>query len=306
MEVFLRLVEALRVRWLAGAPRLPVTFVVGAPRSGTTLVGLHLLRARRLATFPNVAKAHPRYPWLATRRALRRGAAEFDYANAYGQTAGDLSPSDGWDLVERCFESYREARAEHAPEARLLVQLVAAFEALYGAPFLLKNNANSMRVEALERLFPGCLWIHVRRALPEAAASLLEARKRHNVPLGQWWSAAPPQFLACEFESEIEQVAFTLLGIERYLDQELAPPRAQGRALELDYDEFCARPGEAVDWLDRRYAERGVRLERNRIDLPERFEASRLKADERERLERELAPYVARVERSLAHSVLEA
>ena len=301
MQVLLRALEAIRVRWLMGAPRYPVTFVVGPPRCGTTVVGLHLLRARRFATIPNVAKAHPRWPTLATNRALAAGGRDFDYANHYGKAAGDLAPSDGWDLVERFFESYREARADAAPAARGLIKLVAAFEALYQAPFLLKNNANSMRIGALEQLFPGCFWIHVRRAYPEAAASLLEARARHGVALGKWWSAAPPQFLGRSFADPLEQVAFTLVGLDRYLETELAPAHAQGRAKLVEYEEFCARPTDLVAWLDARYAATGMRLKPSGWALPERFDASKLPDAVRGPMERTLAPWLdqARLELGL-------
>ncbi len=303
MEVLLRALEAIRVRWLAGTPRYPVTFVVGPPRCGTTVVGLHLLRARRFATFPNVAKAHPRRPWLATRRALARSqggpSREFDYANRYGRAEGELAPSDGWDLVEGFFDSYREARANAAPAARGLVKLVAAFEDLYQAPFLLKNNANSMRIGALEQLFPGCFWIHVRRAYPEAAASLLEARARHGVPLGKWWSAAAPQFLGRTFSDPLEQVAFTLLGLDRYLETELAPAKAQGRAKQVEYEEFCAQPAELVTWLDARYASVGIQPTPTGWPLPERFDASLLAPAARGPLERALASWIERARQEL-------
>jgi hypothetical protein len=293
MEVLLRAAEAVRVKLLGRAPRWPVTFVVGPPRCGTTLVGLHLLRARRFATLCNAAKEHPRWPLLATRAALRRERAEFGYENRYGKAEGALAPSDGWDVIERHFESYREARAEDAPAASGLVKLVGELERVYRAPFLLKNNANSMRVPALELLFPGCLWIHVTRAYPEAAQSLLEARARHEVPLGKWWSAAPPPFLRHRFGSELEQVAATLWGLDRTLERELEAARAAGRARRVAYEEFCARPRELLEWLDARYRERGVALQAREANLPDRFEVSRLEPVLRAQLARALEPFLA-------------
>jgi len=250
----------------------------------------------RWAYFPNVAKRRRRTPYLSTRLALRREPPwEPGYENRYGHTEGDLAPSDGWDVLLRWFEGYREATAEQAPSARPLKTLVRRFEDLFGAPFLCKNNQNTMRIGALAALFPGAFFVHVHRALPEAAASLLEARHRHGVGLGKWWSAAPPQFLERAFADELEQVVATLWGLDRYAKEQLAQ-EAPGRYRTVAYESFCARPGELIDWLEQRYASEGVRLERRPGEPPAAFEVSRLPEERRAALEAEIAPIVARLE----------
>ena len=272
--------------------------MIGAPRSGTTRVGLHLAQAFRWAYFPNVAKRARKTPYLSTRRALRRaGPWRGGYANRYGHAEGELAPSDGWDVFLRWFDGYREARAADAARARPLATLVRRMEDLFGAPFLCKNNHNTMRIGALAALFPEAFFVDVRRALPETAASLLEARARHQVALGAWWSAAPPQYLSWTFASELEQVVATIVGLERYAAAELQRA-APGRHRILDYESFCARPGELLAWLEEAYAAhptRPVRLERQAGELPASFDASRLPAARRAALEAQMAPIVARL-----------
>jgi hypothetical protein len=291
----LRPLEVLLVDWRRLGNRWPPTFVVGAPRSGTTLVGLHLARAFRWSYFPNAAKRARKTPYLSARRALRRaGAWEGSYDNRYGHAEGELAPSDGWDLFLRWFEGYREATAADARGARALVTLVRRMEDLFGAPFLCKNNQNTMRIGALADLFPTALFVCVRRALPEAAASLLEARSRHRVALGSWWSAAPPQYLGRGFSSELEQVVATQVGLERYAEVQLACCAA-GRHRFVDYERFCASPAELVEWVAAAYEARGVRLEPSGERLPASFDASRLEGARREELEAEIAPIAARL-----------
>ncbi len=276
------------------APRMPPTFMVGAPRSGTTLASLHVLVTFELAYVPQISKRHSRSPLAHGRRALAREPWIPNYSNRFGESDQDAAPSDGWSLFERPFGSYREARAVHAARARSLPPLVAGFERMFDAPFFLKNNANSMRIEALAELFPDAFFVHVTRALPETVASLLEARALHGVRLGEWWSAAPPQFLAHTFSSEVEQAAVTVAGIETYVRERLARCAPQ-RSLEIRYDDFCGSPQQLTNWIRERYAEANVEL-RPRVGASPatRFKASCLSAERRERLERDIDAALAR------------
>jgi hypothetical protein len=278
----LRPLEALLVETGRLANRFPPTFVIGAPRCGTTLVGLHLVHSFRFAYFPNVAKQHPRTPFVHTWLAVRRRTAyEPSYQSAYGHVEGPLAPSDGWDILRRWFPIYRETPPP-GPGLRTLKNLVRRFEDLYGGPFLCKNNHNSTRIHALNALFPDCLFVAVRRGLPEAVHSLLEARERHGIALGQWWSAAPPEHLGRRFDSELRQAVVTIVGLERHAERELARC-APDRSTIVGYEEFCARPESLLEWLRGAYARRGIELEPRGVS-PTSFRASRLPAGKRQAL----------------------
>jgi hypothetical protein len=296
LEILLRPIEAVVVATASTRLRAPPLFVIGPPRGGTTLVGLHIFNTFEFAYFPNVSKLHRKTPYMRARLARSHGAWAPSYDNAYGNVNGDLALSDGWDIFQRWFEPYSESAREHAANARGLVKLAARFEQLFDAPFFAKNNANSMRVGALAELFPRALFVHVTRGYPEAASSLLEARRRHGVALNRWWSAAPPQMLGRKFASELEQVAATLWGLDRYIEDQLARLPDE-RWTSVDYEAFCAYPNEIIDWIAARYASAGVALRRRAGERPDRFDASRLEAERRAELEVALAPILARLER---------
>jgi hypothetical protein len=283
-------------------------FVIGPPRGGTTLVGLHIFNTFEFAYFPNVSKLHRKTPYMRARLARGNGAWTPSYDNAYGAVNGDLALSDGWDIFQRWFAPYSEATGVDADRARGLVKLAARFEQLFDAPFFAKNNANSMRIGALAELFPRALFVHVTRDYPEAAASLLEARKKHGVALNQWWSAAPPQMLGRKFVSELEQVAATLWGLDRYIEEQLARLPDE-RWTSVDYEAFCAYPNEIIDWIAGRYASAGVALRRRAGERPDRFDARRLEPKRRAELAPALATILARLEQEpasrAAHDVAE-
>lgn len=293
-DLLLRPLEAWKRFVGPDQPRMPPTFVVGPPRAGTTLPALHVLVSFEFAYVPQLSKRRRSPSLTRVRRALAAAGWTPSYENRYGEAEDDLAPSDAWGLFERYFGAYCEARAEDAVGARGLARRVAAFEQLFDAPFFVKNNANSMRVEALSALFPTALFVHVTRSLAESVASLLEARRRHATPLGQWWSAAPPQFLGRSFDDELEQAAVTVAGIDAYLRERL-PRCSPGRHLEVDYERFCERPGDLTDWVVSRYAEAGIALRPRAGATPAaRFEARRLPAERRAHLERGIAAALAK------------
>lgn len=284
LELGLRPLELLR-RWSGPAgPRFPPTFLVGAPRTGTTVMALHVLNALELAYIPNASRRFHRTALVRCARARRQGSWDASYENCFGHAEGELAPSDGWELFNRALGSYRHATAADAAQASGLRGLVAGFERCFEAPFFVKNTANSTRVEALAELFPGALFVHVTRAYPDAARSLLEARRKFGIALGAWWGAAPSQFLERKFENEVEQVALTLGGIDAYLREQL-PRVASGRFLEVRYESFCERPGLLLEWIEGQYTRLNVPLRhRDGAGLQQSFQTRRAPEPERTEL----------------------
>lgn len=251
-------VESAAVRMVPLRNRYPPLFVVGVPRSGTTPVFQHLLNQRRFAYFPNRTRGHA-YTCV-TRTAWGRLVDRYEpsYDSRFGIVEGGMGPSDGWEIFHRWFPRYDLDRPVGEGRLRELKTLVRALELLYGAPFANKNNANSVRIEHLRALFPEALFVHVMRDRLDTACSLLDARRRHGVGLGEWWSAAPPQFLHRRFRDDVEQTMAQVLGVEAAIREALADA-GDGR-IECAYEAFCTDPDGVVEAVTAAYAARGVAL----------------------------------------------
>lgn len=295
----LRRVEPLFLRWARLRNRWPPTFIVGAERSGTTLVCLHVASHHRFGWIPLVAKRRPRYGLTATWRALGSGEWEPNLANDYGVGSGDLAPSDGWDTLQPWFSAERSNSAPREAALPEFVNLVRMYERLFDAPFLNKNNANSTRIAALARAFPGALFIHVKRERCAAVASLMKARRKHGIAVGEWWGTVPPAFATRSFDTELEQAVATHLGAELAASEALRElaPECQ---LEVDYAQFCAAPDRVSDWLVNAYARVGHELTgRPGASAGVTYEMSRLSRAEYDTL----APDVALIEAALLAEV---
>lgn len=250
-------------------PRRPPIFVVGAPRSGTTALFLSLVHAYRVAVLPNVAKRHPRAPFLYA--ALTRLTASYrpTLANRFGIVDQPLGPSDGWEIFQRWFPAGAGPLRADADPGELLT-LVRLFEALYGGPLCVRNNVNSLRIPDLSRLFPEALFVATRRDWREVAVSLCDAYAAHATPAGAWWSAGPPGYDPAELRPALKKAVFQVSGVEAHMARELAALPAH-RRITIDYDALCDDPRAACAAVAERYAGTGgVLRARSGAAAPER------------------------------------
>lgn len=290
------LIEPALLRLFRGPNRFPPLFVVGAPRSGTTVVIQHIINSLEFGYFPNLAKWHPRACITFGYLARRRYAYESSYDSAYGVIEGPMAPSDGWDILHRWFPRYQPDRKVDERRLTELRTIVRAYEKIFDAPFANKNNANSLRIPYLRRVFPASYFVYVRRDLCDAALSVMKSREAHNVPPDEWWGIAPPRFHDRAFASELERAVYQTVDVERYIEGALAE-HPSSRVYTVAYEDFCEAPDDLIAWIDSAYRSEGVTLGRRERHPPVRFRRSTLPEEERRALEAQIAGIVEQLQR---------
>lgn len=241
--------RSLLKRWRRTPERGPI-FVVGAPRSGTTVAYL-MITTRYVSGFlPNLSKRWPNNQLLAVALASRMGSdrARSSLENVRGEAAGAMAPSDGWTVFHRWFGRY-DARGDHLTTERLHeFQTIAWFaERWYGGPFVNKNNDHATRIPVLAELFPHALFVNVVRARPDAVLSLCKVRESLGVPTEDWWATATPEFSDETAGTQLRRAVITVLGAQRHIERELSRLPADRYLtvgypeLALDPDDFCSR-----------------------------------------------------------------
>jgi hypothetical protein len=244
---------ALIERALLAVPfrcRNPVLFVLGLPRSGTTLVSQYLVHRLDLAYFTNGAGRHPGSPLLATAlEHLRSGGYRSDFRSDYGKVQGATAPREAGGVWARFFgyERYVHYDDVSPADVRTLRRLVAAVQLVFGgAPFLNKNVKHLLRVHALAQIFPDSRFLVVRRPLADVAVSILRARRKLLDDASQWWSVRPLDYEALRKLPPAEQVAGQVLSLRSRMHADLGGLPAS-RVLWLDYEGFCREPESAIE-----------------------------------------------------------
>lgn len=262
--------ETVVVRLLRLENRFPPLFIVGAPRSGTTVVYQHVVHRFRTAYFPNLSRRFPRACVSAAGVVRLSGESPPTHESRFGEVEGAGAPSDGWEVFHRWFPRYdysvpiREARLH---ELRTIVRLL---ERVYEAPFVNKNNSNSVRIRTLRRLFPDALLMHVRRDLAATVDSILRGRRANRIPRDEWWGAPPPQFLDSTFDDELERVVAQVWGVRQRIRSDLEEI-PEGQRTTVSYEGFCADPAGTTAWVREAYERHGVSLVEKNRGLPSGF-----------------------------------
>lgn len=215
----------------------------------------------------------PRSPvlmgWLGRSLGLGRGPRNFK--NSFGETEGWRGPNQGYRLWNFWFPADSDfvAPSRISPEtARALRRTIAGIERLGRGPFVNKWQRNAARIEALDRVFPNALFLHVTRNPVETARSLLAGRVKLNGSEQDWFSARPIHMPDISHMSPAEQVAHQAVLLEAQIRQSLDRLGPE-RSFTIDYRALCNDPETVIDGVAHWYqAVSGYRLRIRHRDLP--------------------------------------
>ena len=222
-------------------------FIVGPPRSGTSLLYKILARHPDLAWFNRNHKRLPEWPRLA--RFLTAIRNQPDVPQESSAVWNRFCTGDDDCLAE----------ADATPEVRAWYRgVVAGLTAARGRPrFLAKLPAHSLRVAWLDAIFPDALFVVVVRDWRAVASSMVEKR-RSDLPAGSPWigvhipgwrdalKLAPEAFAARQFRVVHETIEAQL-------------QRFPERSFRVFYEGLCDEPAatirDLIDWCGLRWTE---------------------------------------------------
>ena len=273
----------------------PVILVVGAPRSGTTLVYQTMARYMDVTYFSNLTSLFPDAPLAGTKLFSwlpRRQSA--DFMSFYGQTAGLGGPNDGFSVWNQWLgnDRYVPLTDLTSDEQRSMGQFFSVWCAVFGKPFLNKNNRNAGCLELLSRAIPQSTIVVVRRNPLLVAQSLIHARQQVQGDKSVGWGLhSHSSDTTTDPLAYVDDVCDQVLKIQTELDEQLKH-MPQNRIVEFTYEGFCEAPDSTLRWIATRIP--GVRLKEDIIQKELRpFEVSApltLSAPEKERLLSRLQP----------------
>jgi len=260
----------------ASASDLPVMLVVGAPRSGTTLVYQTLARYLDVSYVTNMTSLFPQSP-ITSSRMLRwlPQRASADFHNFYGQTAGLNGPNDGFSLWNKWLgdDRYVPRKDLTEPEKHAMRQFFHAWSNTFGKPFLNKNNRNTGCLDLLWRVIPQASFVVVRRNPLLVAQSLIKAREQVQGDKSVGWGLhSHSSDTAVDPLSYVDDVCDQIVQIEGQLDEQLQHIPTE-RRIEITYEGFCEDPAFALRHITRSIP--GIQLKEDLIAAELKpFEAS--------------------------------
>lgn len=230
-----------------------VAFLVGAGRSGTTLLYKLLCLHPQIAYISNYEN---RLGWFPDGLACRMVAKRLDdKVNAWFKTGGNAyfmnrpwlkkifpTPHEGESIFASCGMPLFPAQ-DYLPDAPTAACLARRFEQIRtrcgAAIFLSKRTANNRRIRQLSAVFPSARFIHLVRDGRDVAQSLstVEWWDGHTV----WWDGRTPIEMERSGESRLSICARNWVREVQELRVQLAPVDRH-RLLELRFEELLRDP----------------------------------------------------------------
>lgn len=255
--------------------RWPVGFIVGVPRSGTTLV-LQWLASLGVFSYPtNVMNRFAYAPYIgAMLQCIFTDPAydafgelhvsdEHNYESFLGKTSGPGMVNEFQFFFRNYLPNFvpRVLTAEEldAINWREMERGLASIESVLEKPFALKAIMLQFNLSWFLGRLDRHICIYVRRDPSEIMCSILRARKTYYGDYETWWSVRPAEYDDLKdmdvFHQVAGQVFYTRVAIERELEM-IAP----SRRLTIDYEAFCKAPAEVYDRLVGLYSQNGCSI----------------------------------------------
>lgn len=221
-------------------PCKPIVLIVGHQRSGTTLVYQTLSALGEVGYPSNLVARFWRAPVAGIRvqQSVQAhiAAAPSAYVSELGSTQTLLEPHEfsyfwnhWWPQPRRCLDPSR------------FVNTLGGMERAYGAPVVMKNVFNTLRVDTLADLLPTARFVVLRRNLRDVACSTLNARRQRFGTDDAWFGVAPEQHQSLRALPPAAQIAGQLHSTELALQRARRHVSAD-RIIDLPYVDFCRDP----------------------------------------------------------------
>lgn len=248
LDSLLRLVERRQTKD-AKPSKHPLILVIGAPRSGTTLVYQALAHFLDVTYPSNGSSLFVKSPITAARiqkKLVRRLKPSFE--NYYGQTRRLSDCNDAFELWNRWLGEDRYApRSELTDEQSCEMQnFFDTWMNAFDKPFLNKNNRNAFAVRVLARHLPNAKFVVVRRNPVFVAQSLIVARKKIQGSESIGWglnsssTIGKPDPLAY-----VDDVCSQIKTIDDEMDSQLIAVDG-ARVINVTYEGFCNAPQQTI------------------------------------------------------------
>lgn len=263
------------------APELPVVFIIGAPRSGTTLTYQLLVARGGFAYISNFLARFWQVPsigiHLENAVGLREKTYHTDFTSEYGRTRGWLEPHEFGYFWDRWFDqgqtSHKLDRKQLSRvDIKRLRRVVASIENGYGAPVVFANNTwCTFQIEYLARVFPTSLFVVCEREPLYIAQSILIGRRRLQ-DSQTWWSVRPLGHEAVQDQPWWKQIGWQVSETIREMHAGLERV-AEGRQVKVQYEELCQDPVAKLENIVERARDLGATLPPAR-PIPDRFDCT--------------------------------
>ncbi|MEX1221499.1 MAG: sulfotransferase [Idiomarina sp.] len=234
----------------------PPIFIIGAPRTGSTILYQALTNSYQVSYIDNLACTwHRNLRFGLMLSYLKfRNKPHNNFRSNHGDTKkfGAHAPSEcgqfwyRWLPKDRHFIDYENITEEMVRDIRTEVLGAAAY---LKKPILFKNLNAGQRLRLIHRCFPDAKIIFVRRDPRFVVNSIVRARKKAGVKPNEWWSIIPRNINEILCLPEKQMCAAQVYYLEKQIETDI-DLFAENNVRSIHYQNLSSQLiNELADWL---------------------------------------------------------
>lgn len=233
------------------ADKIPIIYIVGAPRSGTTLLYQLVCRYLPVGYINNLIARF----WLKPSIGIRlskvilgdNARKKIKFESTYGTTKDIVGPHEFgyfwryWLQLDK--SPTHKLSAEHLGnldkeglKKTLEQEIISSFQSV----IVFKNPICGLNAEFLSNIHPASLFIHIKRDFWDTVISILHARKARYGSYKAWWSLKPSSYPFNFNNNPVEEVIMQVKECRKEIDEELSKPKV--KSMEVYYETLCKNP----------------------------------------------------------------
>ena len=249
IEYLLGLIEDVNINFYHEVDS-PQFFILGLPRTGTTLIYQYVVHRLNVAYFTNGVGKYSMSPSLVTLLQKKMYSPYIsDFESSYGRVRGSMAPREAGGFWCRFFsiDNYEKYEEINNRKINTIRKTIFKIQNIFDdIPFVNKNVKHILRLSALAKVFPNSYFIVVWRDPIDIGLSLLKWRKDNGVD--KWFSVKPKNYEDFKNIHYLDQIANQVYELDKKLRSDIIKLNKE-RIFNIQYKEFCENPDLVVDFI---------------------------------------------------------
>ncbi len=240
----------------------PPVFIIGPPRSGTTVLYQLLCKHFNFGYTNNFVADWYNIPITATRlyNIFSSQTSSIELTSNFGKSSNLYGPNEFGKFWYRWFSKTHELKDNYPLIENKLRLEIAGLTKIHQKPMLFKNVINSMRINVLSQIFDNSIFIVLNRENLDIAQSILNARIELYNNKNHSWSVITS---ALQTDPEIpyyKQIVHQIRGVTSNIN--LARKNiGDNKFIFVDYKELCNNTDQVLKSIHSQLNTRGIRVD---------------------------------------------
>lgn len=260
-------------------PQFPIIFIVGAQRSGTTVLMQSLIQYFQLSYPNNFIARYWKAPYIGAMlfKNLSSNLDEntLDLSSDLGYTKGLSGPHEFGYFWKRWFPVRSwEKKENELIDYSLLEKELSAWETVENTPLIFKNIIDvSFNIQKLSEIFPNAFFIHIKRQPEFVVQSTYLSRIKFFNDEKEWLGLEPPEYEALKRLDTFDQISAQVFYSRRFIENALL--KKKNNSLTINYEDFISNSEGIISEIGYR-----LKLKTRNIHLPQLINTNKIKLPE--------------------------